>query len=94
MIYEVAESLRISCRLEPISWRWDDAGLDPRVDAYVQSDQVVKYVLRSNPNAYFVMTRGDVPYSHILPLSYDELDAVLLEGFPESVTARLNAEPS
>jgi hypothetical protein len=94
MIYEVAESLRIDCRLEPLSWRWDDAGLDPRVDARIESDQVVKYVLRSNPEAYFMMTRGDMPYSHILPLSYDELDAELLEGFPESVTSRLNAEPT
>ncbi|MGB8391475.1 hypothetical protein [Mycobacterium sp.] len=94
MIYEVAESLRISCRLEPLSWKWDDAGLDPQVEAHIESDRVVKYVLRSNPDAYFIMTRGDMPYSHILPLSYDELDALLLDGFPESVTSRLNAEPS
>jgi hypothetical protein len=91
LIYEVAESLRINCRLDPLSWKWDDAGLDPQVEAQIESDRVVKYVLRSNPDAYFIMTRGDMRYSHILPLSYDELDAELLEGFPESVTSRLNA---
>ncbi|BCO37293.1 hypothetical protein BMW24_013145 [Mycobacterium heckeshornense] len=93
-VYEVAETLRIDCRMEPISWKWDDAGLDPEVDAHVQSDQVVKYVLRSNPQAFFIMTRGDMPYSHILPLSYDELDAILLDGFPEDVTSKLAAEAS
>lgn len=57
--------------------------------AHVQSDRVVKYALRSNPNAYFIMARGDERYSHILPLSYDELDAALLDGFSECVTARV-----
>lgn len=92
LIYGVAESLRINCRLDPLSWKWDDAGLDPQVDAQIESDRVVKYVLRSNPDTYFIMTRGDMRYSHILPLSYDDLDAQLLEGFPESVTSRFNAE--
>jgi hypothetical protein len=92
LIYEVADSLRINCRLEPVIWKWDDAGLDPQVAADIQSDKVVKYSLVSNPNAYFIMTRGDIPYSHILPLSYDELDAELLEGFPDSVTSRIKAE--
>jgi hypothetical protein len=94
IVYKAATSLMIACFMDPLSWRWDDAGLDPQVDAHIQSDRVVKYVLRNNPDAYFIMTRGDMPYSHLLPLSYDELDAVLLEGFPESVTSRLNAEPS
>ncbi|WP_156764023.1 hypothetical protein [Mycobacterium sp. 852002-50816_SCH5313054-b] len=92
MIYQVAESLRINCRLEPLSWKWDDAGLDPRVYADIQSDQVVNYSLRSNPHAYIIMTRGDMPYSHILALSYDELDAELLDGFPQTVTSRIDGE--
>jgi hypothetical protein len=91
VIYEVAESLRINCRLEPLSWKWDDAGLDPRVDPQIESDRVVKYSLRENPDAYFVMTRGDMPYSHILSLSYGELDALLLEGFPAGVVSRADA---
>jgi hypothetical protein len=92
IIYEIAESLRIDCRLEPLSWKWDDAGLDPLVDVNIESDRVVKYSLRSDPSAYFIMTRGDMPYSHILPLSYDELDAELLDGFPEGVMSRISAE--
>lgn len=94
MIYEVAESLRIDCRLEPLSWKWDDEGLDPRVDVQIKSDQEVRYALRDNPDAYFVMTRGDIPFSHILPLSYDELDASLLDGFSDSVIAKVNAKMS
>jgi hypothetical protein len=92
IIFKAATSLMISCFMDPLTWKWEDAGLDPRVDAQVQSDQVVKYVLRNNPLAYFVMTRGDMPYSHILPLSYDELDAELLDGFPEGVVSRLSSE--
>ncbi len=90
IIYGVAESLRIDCRLDPVSWKWDDAGLDSQVVADIQSDKVVKYVLRRDPSAYFIMTRGDMRYSHILPITYDELNAELLEGFPESVTSRIS----
>ncbi|MCV7381162.1 hypothetical protein H7K38_21270 [Mycobacterium alsense] len=92
IIYSIAESLRIDSRMDPVGWKWDNAGLDPQVDADVQSDRVVRYVLRTNPNAYFVMTRADMRCSHLLPLSYSELDAVLLDGFPESVTSRINTE--
>lgn len=94
IVYKVATSLMIACFMDPLSWKWDDAGIDPRVDAQIQSDRVVRYVLRSNPEAYFIMTRGDTPYSHMLPLSYDELDAELLQSFSESVTSRVNAESS
>lgn len=93
LIYGIAESLRIDCRLEPVSWRWDDEGLDSQVDVHIQSDRVVKYVMRNNPDAYCIMTRGDMPYSHILPLSYDELDELLLDGFPENVRLQLDVEP-
>ncbi|WP_322860617.1 hypothetical protein U8D42_07810 [Mycobacterium europaeum] len=89
LIYEVAEWLRISRRMEPVSWRWDDAGLDPQVDQVVHSDKIVKYSLRSDSDAYFIMARGDVAYSHLLPLSYEELDAQLIDGFPDSVASRL-----
>jgi hypothetical protein len=92
IIYKVGTYLRSAQRMEMIGPKWRSAGLDPQVDAQVESDEVVRYVLRSNPDAYFVMTLGDMPYSHILPMSYHELDAVLLEGFPESVTSRLTAE--
>ncbi|VAZ76535.1 hypothetical protein LAUMK4_03019 [Mycobacterium persicum] len=92
IIYKTATSLMISCWMDPLSWKWHDAGPDPRVDARIESDRVVKYVLRSDPDAYCIMSLGDMPYSHILPLSYDELDALLLEDFPESVTSQLAAE--
>lgn len=92
LIYEVAESLRINCRLDPLSWKWDDEGLDPKVNAQIESDRIVKYVLRSDPQSYFIMTRGDTPYSHILPLPYDELNASLLEGFPDNVVSRFKSE--
>lgn len=88
IIYKVGTYLRSAHRMEMIGPKWRAAGLDPRVETEVESDQVVKYVLRNDPDAYFVMTLGDMPYSHLLPMSYDELDAVLLEGFPESVTSR------
>lgn len=92
IIYKTVTSLMISCWTDPLSWKWYGAGLDPRVDAQIESDRVVKYVLRSDPDAYCIMSLGDMPYSHILPLSYDDLDALLLEDFPESVTSQLAAE--
>ncbi|WP_237052042.1 hypothetical protein, partial [Mycobacterium avium] len=64
----------------------------PKVDAQIESDRIVKYVLRSDPQSYFIMTRGDTPYSHILPLPYDELNASLLEGFPDNVVSRFKSE--
>ncbi|MEC4765564.1 hypothetical protein VT930_21075 [Mycobacterium sherrisii] len=90
IIYKVATSLMIGCNMDPLSWRWDDEGINPEVDIHIQSDAITKYVLREKPEAYFIMTRGDMPYSHLLPLSYDRLDAELLASFPDSVTSRVN----
>lgn len=92
IIFSIAESLRVNCRIDPIGWKWEDAGLDPQVDTEIQSDSVVKYTLRTDPNVYFIMTRADIRCSYLLPLSYTELDAVLLDGFPESVTSRISTE--
>lgn len=91
MIYSVGESLRIDCRLEPLAWKWDDAGIDPQVEVEVESDRVVKYVLRTDPDAYFIMGPSDKRYSHILPLTYDQLDAELGESFSENVVSRLSS---
>jgi hypothetical protein len=92
VIYKVGTYLRSELRMEMIGPKWNAAGLDPDVAAHTENDQIVKYELRSDPTAYFIMARGDMPYSHLLPLSYDGLDAVLLDGFPESVTSRLRAD--
>src|SRR6185312_9487523 len=32
VIWNIGEDLRVSCRLDPIGWEWEDAGLDPRVE--------------------------------------------------------------
>ncbi|WP_230484175.1 hypothetical protein, partial [Mycobacterium avium] len=56
----------------------DDEGLDPKVDAQLKVIElssmcsgVIAVVLHYDA--------GDTPYSHILPLPYDELNASLLE---------------
>lgn len=92
VIYKVGTHLRSALRMEMIGPKWNAAGLDPQVEAQIESDQVVKYVLRSDPDAYLIMALGDMPYSHLLPLSYDQLDDVLLDGFPEGVQSRLKAD--
>jgi len=86
VIAKVGNYLRIDCRMDPVTWAWEDAGLEDRVGEVVYSDREVKYFHSSDENNYFVMTLADRPYSHILPLTYDDLNSLLLMGFPEHVT--------
>jgi hypothetical protein len=95
IIFNVGEKLRIECRMKPINLEWADAGLDPRVDKLIIDENWAKYVLRSNPASYFTtVSRGIAPYNHILPLSYDQLDDVVLDGFPESIISQLASDSS
>jgi hypothetical protein len=95
LIYEVADRLRGMKGLMPLERKWRAEGLDARVDKISISDRQAKYLLREDPGAYFVAYSGGIqPYNHILPMSYDELEAALLDGFPESVTSRLAEDPS
>lgn len=87
VIAAVGDYLRIDRRLDPISWAWQDSGSDPAVEELIASDREVTYRLRGNSDAYCIMTLGDRPYSHVLPLTYDRLTNLLLEGFPEDVVA-------
>ncbi|BCQ10167.1 hypothetical protein JMUB5695_03622 [Mycobacterium heckeshornense] len=81
--------------LQPLELKWRAAGLDASVDKVLISDRRAKYLLREAPDAYFVAYSGGIqPYNHLLAMSYDELDAALLEDFPESVTSKLAAESS
>jgi hypothetical protein len=94
IVYEVADLLRVTQQLEPLDQRWRAAGLDPRVEKVVVSERQAKYELRDDRTAYFLAYSGGIqPYNHILPLSYDQLDAMLIDGFPESITSRVGAEP-
>lgn len=87
IIYEIAEDLRIACGLDPITWNWRAKGLDPRVDKVDLAAGESKYVLHDDPSIYFTAYSGGIqPYNHILAISYDELDAELLEGFPEEIS--------
>lgn len=90
VIWNIGENLRVSLRLDPIEWAWQDAGLDPRVQQTSIEKFVSKYELKSDPSRYFILQRGGVqPENHLLPLTYDELDAQLLAGMPESVLSHL-----
>ena len=90
VIWNVGESLRMSCRLDPIMWAWEDAGLDPRVQQTSLEKFVSKYALKSDPSRYFILQAGGIqPANHLLPLTYGELDAQLLAGMPESVLSHL-----
>ncbi|KAA1244119.1 hypothetical protein F0Q45_25115 [Mycobacterium simiae] len=94
IVYEIADLLRVSLGLDSLEKKWRDAGLDPEVNKIFLSDKQAKYELRSDAKAYLIAYSGGIqPYHHILRLSYDQLDVALLEGFPESVTNRLPANP-
>ena len=56
-------------------------GLDPRVEKVLISDRKARYQLKEDSSVYFVMySPGIKPKNHLLPLSYDELDAALTDG--------------
>lgn len=88
VIWYVGEALRMDCWLTPVTRKWQAEGLDPRVQKVQVSDQIARYSLKADPDAYFEAYSGGIkPENHLLPLSYDNLDSVLLEGMPESVTS-------
>lgn len=95
IIYEVADSLRVAQQLEPVEQKWRAAGLDAQVDKVMVSDKQARYEVRENPAVYFMAYSGGIqPYHHLLLLSYDQLDAVLLEGFPERISSQVTTGPA
>jgi hypothetical protein len=95
ILYKVATTLRSETGLESITQKWRAEGLDARVDKVIISADAAKYSLLSDPTTYFIAYSGGIqPYNHILALSYDELDDVLLEGFDATVISKLASEPS
>jgi len=90
IIWYLGEGLRMACGLVPITQSWEAAGLDPRVNQISLEKYLSRYELKNDPTRYFVLQAGGVqPENRLLPLTYDELDAALLDGMPESVTSRL-----
>ncbi|MGB8403069.1 MAG: hypothetical protein WCE30_03220 [Mycobacterium sp.] len=83
IIWSIGESLRISCRVDPVQWAWEDLGLDPRVRQVSLDKFVSRYELKANPARYFILRAGGTqPENRILSLTYDDLDAVLTSGIP------------
>lgn len=88
ILWAIAITPRQALGLPSISQAWREDGLDPRVKQTSLDTYVSKFELKSDPTRYFVMLRagGVQPENRLLPLTYDELDLVLQEGMPESVT--------
>lgn len=83
VIWNLGENLRVSCRVDPVGWSWEDMELDPRVEWVSIAKFVSKYVLESDPSRYFILQAGGVqPENRLLPLTYDELDMILMAGLP------------
>ncbi|WP_131536102.1 hypothetical protein [Mycolicibacterium aromaticivorans] len=90
IVLNVGEFLRIGLRLDPIEWAWEDAGLDQRVRQLSVDEYVSRFELKDDTTRYFVLQAGGIqPENKLLTLSYDELDALLVEGMPESVLSQL-----
>jgi hypothetical protein len=90
IIWYIGESVRMHCWLPPLTTSWRAAGLDSRVKQISLDKYVSKYELKDDPSRYFVLQAGGVqPENRLLPLTYGELDAALLDGMPESVTSRI-----
>lgn len=94
VIANIGDSLRIELRIDPIYWAWEDSGLDPRVVQTSLGRYISKFELREDPTRYLVLQVGEMqPENRLLPLTYGELDELLLDGLPESVLARLGDWP-
>jgi hypothetical protein len=90
VISNIGDSLRIDLRIDPIYWTWEDSGLDPRVIQTSVGQFVSKFELKENPSRYFVLQAGGIqPENQLLPLTYDELDELLVDGLPDSILSRL-----
>ena len=84
VIWNIGESLRVSCRIDPVEWAWDDMGLDSRVDVIPMGKYQSKYILRSDPTRSFILKAGGVrPENRLLPLTYNELDEALIADIPD-----------
>lgn len=90
IIWNNGESVRMHCKLPPVTPRWRAEGLDPRVEKVVLSDKTARYSLKTDHETYFEAFAGGIkPENRLLALSYDELDAILLGGMPESILTKL-----
>jgi hypothetical protein len=91
IIWYIGESLRMQCWLNPITRSWRAEGLDPRVSQISVEKYISRFELKADPSRYFVLQAGGVqPENRLLPLTYDQLDAVLLDEMPESILSRLS----
>lgn len=88
VIWNNGESVRMHVGLRPLTQIWREEGLDPRVTQVSLDTYVSKFELKSDPTRYFILYRagGIQPENRLLPLTYDELDSVLQQGMPQSVT--------
>lgn len=90
ILWKVGSYLRIDLGLPSLTQRWASEGLDPRVRVERLGEYESKFELIEDPSRYFVIRMGGVqPENRLLPMTYDELDALLLEGMPDSVLSRL-----
>lgn len=86
VIWKVGVYLRIDLDLPSITQQWTAEWLDPRVRQISLAKFESKFELKDDPTRSFVLPAGGVqPENHLLPLSYDELDTLLLDGMPEAV---------
>lgn len=90
IVWKVGSYLRIDLGLPSLTQRWTHEGLDHRVQVERLAEFESKFELKDDPARYFVIRMGGVqPENRLLPMTYEELDALLLEGMPESVLSQL-----
>ena len=95
IIWNLGETLRMNCRLDPIAWAWEASGLDARVRWTPRAEYVSKYELITDPSRYFILRAGGIqPENRLLPLTYDELESRLFDGMPEEHRPGSSPAPS
>jgi len=82
VIWKIANGLRVDLRLPSLPLRWAALGLDPRVAHAPLARFLSRYELISDPSRYLVVRTGGIqPENRLLPMTFDELDRELTDGF-------------
>jgi hypothetical protein len=93
IVWKVGSYLRVDLGLPSLTQKWTTEGLDRRVQVERLGEFESKFELKEDPDRYFIIRMGGVqPENRLLPMTYEELDAILLEGMPESVLSQLQSE--
>jgi hypothetical protein len=109
MIAHIGNGVRLDLKMESLAIKWDEAGLDPRIQVTPAPQQAVDYMLKAGRktdrelmekylrqytftncrSCYAFTFPSNHVYMQVLALSYEELNASLIDGMPETIASQI-----